>query len=100
MSWLISIPHGSCPVPAPRTSAQETPRCSSGAPHAMVFRDPGRADSRLAWVFVFRERCRVTAARQGRRVPMAGLFFEEFEEGQIFEHAMSRTVTEMDNVLF
>src|SRR4030088_1894397 len=31
---------------------------------------------------------------------MAGLFFEEFEEGQVFEHAVSRTVTEMDNVLF
>src|SRR5436190_15303845 len=31
---------------------------------------------------------------------MAGLFFEEFEEGQVFDHAVSRTVTEMDNVLF
>jgi acyl dehydratase len=31
---------------------------------------------------------------------MAGLYFEEFHEGQVFEHAMSRTVTEMDNVLF
>jgi acyl dehydratase len=31
---------------------------------------------------------------------MAGLYFEEFVEGQVFEHAMSRTVTEMDNVLF
>src|SRR6202047_4640722 len=31
---------------------------------------------------------------------MAGLFFEELEEGQVFEHAVSRTVTEMDNVLF
>jgi len=31
---------------------------------------------------------------------MAGLYFEEFAEGQVFEHAMSRTVTEMDNVLF
>jgi acyl dehydratase len=31
---------------------------------------------------------------------MAGLYFEEFYEGQTFEHAMSRTVTEMDNVLF
>src|SRR5881409_3292753 len=31
---------------------------------------------------------------------MAGLYFEEFEEGQVFEHAMSRTITEMDNVLF
>jgi acyl dehydratase len=31
---------------------------------------------------------------------MTGLYFEEFTEGQIFEHALSRTVTEMDNVLF
>src|SRR6202158_964545 len=31
---------------------------------------------------------------------MAGLHFEQFAEGQVFEHAMSRTVTEMDNVLF
>jgi acyl dehydratase len=31
---------------------------------------------------------------------MAGLYFEEFAEGQVFEHATRRTVTEMDNVLF
>ena len=31
---------------------------------------------------------------------MTGLYFEEFHEGQVFEHAMSRTVTEADNVLF
>jgi acyl dehydratase len=31
---------------------------------------------------------------------MAGLYFEEFEEGQVFDHVLSRTVTEMDNVLF
>ncbi len=31
---------------------------------------------------------------------MAGLYFEEFATGQVFEHALSRTVTEMDNVLF
>jgi len=31
---------------------------------------------------------------------MAGLYFEEFVEGQVFEHAIRRTVTEMDNVLF
>ena len=31
---------------------------------------------------------------------MAGLYFDEFSEGQVFEHALSRTVTEMDNVLF
>jgi acyl dehydratase len=31
---------------------------------------------------------------------MAGLYYEEFEVGQTFEHALTRTVTEMDNVLF
>ncbi len=31
---------------------------------------------------------------------MAGLYFEEFSDGQVFEHALTRTVTEMDNVLF
>jgi acyl dehydratase len=31
---------------------------------------------------------------------MAGLYFEEFHEGQVFEHAMTRTVTETDNILF
>lgn len=31
---------------------------------------------------------------------MAGLYFEEFEIGQEFHHAITRTITEMDNVLF
>lgn len=31
---------------------------------------------------------------------MAGLWFEELEVGQIFDHAMRRTVTETDNLLF
>ena len=31
---------------------------------------------------------------------MAGLYFEEFTVGQVFKHQPSRTVTEMDNVLF
>jgi acyl dehydratase len=31
---------------------------------------------------------------------MPGLYFEEFSVGQTFEHAVRRTVTEMDNVLF
>ncbi len=31
---------------------------------------------------------------------MAGKFYEEFEIGQRIQHATSRTVTEMDNVLF
>jgi len=31
---------------------------------------------------------------------MAGLYFEEFEPGQVIEHTTRRTVTETDNVLF
>src|SRR3954467_6395483 len=31
---------------------------------------------------------------------MAGLYFEEFTVGRSFDHAWTRTVTEMDNVLF
>ena len=31
---------------------------------------------------------------------MAGLHFEEFTVGRTFDHAWTRTVTEMDNVLF
>ncbi len=31
---------------------------------------------------------------------MAGLWFEEFEAGMEFRHELTRTVTEMDNVLF
>lgn len=31
---------------------------------------------------------------------MAGLYYEQFEVGQRFDHPWTRTVTEMDNVLF
>jgi len=31
---------------------------------------------------------------------MAGLYFEQFEVGQVFRHELRRTVTEMDNMLF
>lgn len=31
---------------------------------------------------------------------MAGLYFDELEVGRVFKHVQSRTVTEMDNVLF
>ena len=31
---------------------------------------------------------------------MAGRYYEEFDEGQVFEHAFSRTVTEQDNISF
>ena len=31
---------------------------------------------------------------------MQGLYYEEFEIGYVFEHKLTRTVTEMDNTLF
>ena len=31
---------------------------------------------------------------------MAGLYFEEFHLGQVFDHALRRTITEADNVFF
>ena len=31
---------------------------------------------------------------------MSGLYFEEFEIGQVFRHRMRRTITEADNVFF
>ena len=31
---------------------------------------------------------------------MPGLYFEDFEIGQVFRHSLTRTVTEMDNMLF
>ena len=31
---------------------------------------------------------------------MAGLWFDELEVGQVFKHALRRTITETDNVLF
>ena len=31
---------------------------------------------------------------------MAGVYFDELEVGQVFRHALRRTITEMDNVLF
>jgi len=42
------------------------------------------------------------AGRPGERkvVRQRGLYYEEFEEGTVYEHAPGRTVTEADNVLF
>ncbi|MEO1104729.1 MAG: MaoC family dehydratase [Pseudomonadota bacterium] len=31
---------------------------------------------------------------------MAGLYYEDFEVGRVYKHALSRTVTEADNILF
>jgi acyl dehydratase len=35
-----------------------------------------------------------------KRHPRGGLYFEEFYVGRIFRHGITRTVTQMDNVLF
>lgn len=35
-----------------------------------------------------------------KRITQRGLWFEEFEEGTVYEHRPGRTVTEADNVLF
>ena len=35
-----------------------------------------------------------------RRHPRGGLYFEEFHVGRVFRHGVTRTVTQMDNMLF
>jgi acyl dehydratase len=37
---------------------------------------------------------------ESRRHKRGGIYFEEFEPGQLFEHRLRRTVTEADNILF
>lgn len=37
---------------------------------------------------------------KGKRIVDRGLYFEEFEEGTVYVHAPSRTITEADNLLF
>jgi len=34
------------------------------------------------------------------RHPRGGLYFEDFVAGEVFEHRLTRTVTQMDNMLF
>ena len=34
------------------------------------------------------------------RHPRGGLYFEDFIPGEVFEHRLTRTVTQMDNMLF
>lgn len=40
------------------------------------------------------------ATQRSLEVCLAGLYFEQFEVGQIFKHEIRRTVTDMDNMLF
>ena len=37
---------------------------------------------------------------EARRHPRGGIYFEDFQEGQVFAHRLTRTVTQMDNMLF
>jgi acyl dehydratase len=37
---------------------------------------------------------------EARRHKRGGIYFEDFEPGQLFEHRLRRTVTEADNILF
>jgi acyl dehydratase len=41
-----------------------------------------------------------TSIAEARRHPRGGLYFEDFQEGQLFAHRLTRTVTQMDNMLF
>jgi acyl dehydratase len=92
-------------IPDPFPSYPTAPGRGWSAPSAMHFRHgvcyvlPGSRSSEFPHKRIGDPAAR-GVAQQGRRRPMAGLYFEEFEEGQVFEHAISRTVTEMDNVLF
>ena len=42
----------------------------------------------------------VQTAATGQRHPRGGLYFEAFSVGQTFKHGLTRTVTQMDNMLF
>ena len=37
---------------------------------------------------------------EGARHKRGGIFFEDFEIGRLYEHRLTRTVTQMDNMLF
>jgi acyl dehydratase len=40
------------------------------------------------------------APAEASRHPRGGLYFEDFVEGHVFAHRLTRTVTQMDNMLF
>lgn len=40
------------------------------------------------------------AMTEDRRHPRGGLYFEDFEPGQVIRHRLTRSVTQMDNMLF
>ena len=42
----------------------------------------------------------MTTPSQDQRHKRGGIFFEDFEIGALFDHRLTRTVTQMDNILF
>jgi len=42
----------------------------------------------------------MTAPAKGARHPRGGLYFEDFVAGDVIRHSLTRTVTQMDNMLF
>jgi acyl dehydratase len=60
---------------------------------------PDAACSGVDRLFPGRSNCLTAPAQRGEAI-MRGLYFEEFEVGKVYEHALRRTVTEADNMLF
>src|SRR6202008_274529 len=57
----------------------------------------------MAWCIAYcdgRERATPVETLPAMEGHVAGVWFEEFKEGMEFDHPWTRTVTEMDNVLF
>lgn len=42
----------------------------------------------------------MTSIGDDRRHPRGGIYFDDFEPGQVIQHRITRTVTQMDNMLF
>src|SRR5206468_10855906 len=43
---------------------------------------------------------RLLQAQGGGKSIMAGMWFEDFEVGKVYRHPITRTVTQMDNIMF
>jgi acyl dehydratase len=67
------------------------------AGHVSTRATPGKHAERCAAPAALRWLLGLSAVREN---PMPGLYFEEFVIGQPIDHALRRTVTEMDNVMF
>src|SRR5579871_3810539 len=75
-----------------------SPACGGGSVGVSVHGGdkPGH-DSEMISV---RRRASMSSTKTAQRHKRGGLYFEDFVEGEIFEHRYYRTVTQMDNMLF